>query len=230
MPPRSTQQSPAVVRRKSAPEHTADLLREQITAGELEPGTRIGVEKLSQSIGVSANTLREALQLLEHERLVNQELNRGIFVARITEAGIRDLYTMRRLLELGTLRDAQTVPPEALSAMRAAVALGDQAITEQDWSASSRATTDFHSALILIGRSERATVTMKQLMAELRLTISSVREAMQLRSQFQEDRRAILARVEQGHFEAAAGLLADYLDKGEHAMVDWHRQLSGNAS
>lgn len=230
MPPRNTSQSPAVLRRKSAPEHTADLLREQITAGELQPGARIGVEKLSQSIGVSANTLREALQLLEHERLVNQELNRGIFVARITEADIRDLYAMRRLLELGTVRTAQTVPPETLRALRAAITLGDDAIADRDWSASSRATTDFHSALISIGHSERATVTMKQLMAELRLTISSVREALQMRSEFQEDRRAILARVEQGHFAAAAELLAEYLDKGERAMIEWHRQLSDSAS
>lgn len=219
--------SPSAVRRKSAPEHTADLLREQITAGELQPGARISVEKLSRSMNVSANTFREALQLLEHERLVNQELNRGIFVAHITEADIRDLYSMRRLLELGTLRDATSIPAQALTEMRDAVADGERAIAERDWSASSRATTDFHSALISIGQSERAIETMKRLMAELRLTISSVHGANELRSQFLENRRTILAHLEDDDFEAAGTALAKYLDHGESSMVDWHHQHRG---
>jgi DNA-binding GntR family transcriptional regulator len=222
MPASRTIPERSAVRRKSAPEHTADLLREQITAGELEPGARIGVEKLSRSVGVSANTLREALQLLEHERLVNQELNRGIFVAQITEEDIRDLYVMRRLLELGTLRDATAIPAEALQGIREAVTLGDQAIADEDWSASSRATTDFHSALIAIGQSERAIETMKRLMAELRLTISSVHGATKLRKQFQEDRRTILGHLENVDFAEAGAVLAQYLDNGEDAMVAWH--------
>lgn len=226
MPPSSTPQPSARVRRKSAPEHTADLLREQITAGALQPGARIGVEKLSREMGVSANTFREALQLLEHERLVNQELNRGIFVARITEADIRDLYRMRRLLELGTLRDATEIPAEALAGMRAAVAAGEAAIAEEDWSASSRSTTDFHSALISIGQSERAIETMKMLMAELRLTISSIFGAIDMRTQFQEDRRAILGFLEDGDFDAAGDHLSRYLDNGETSMVQWHLQHS----
>jgi DNA-binding GntR family transcriptional regulator len=211
-----------VVERKSAPEAVADTLREQITAGELEPGAKIAVEKVARSLEVSANTLREALQLLEHERLVTQRLNRGIFVRQITPLDITDLYMMRRLLEIGTLRQIDAVPPEVLEHMRAAVELGYRSLADKDWSASSLATVNFHSAVVSMLGSERASLTMQRLMAELRLTLSIVHEQLELRSPFLDTRRRLLELFEAGEIKAAIPVLEKYLEDGEELMIKLH--------
>jgi DNA-binding GntR family transcriptional regulator len=211
------------IERKSAPEIVADAMREQITAGKLEPGAKIPVDKMAKSIGVSANTLREALQLLEHERLVTQRLNKGIFVRQITEADISDLYAMRRLLEIGTLRHVGRPDPQALLAMRAAVDLGVRSITDKDWSSSSLATVNFHAALVAMLGSERASVTMQRLMAELRLTLSMVHEHLDLRSPFLKTRQELFDLFDAGRFQDAIPILERYLAEGERSMIELYR-------
>jgi DNA-binding GntR family transcriptional regulator len=207
-----------VLKRQSAPELVADALRARITAGELEPGTKIVVELTAKDMGVSANTLREGLQLLEHERLVTQFLNRGIFVTQLTPEDVRDLYQMRRLLELGALRSVDQIPEETLAVMRDSITKGDRAIRNEDWAAASAATIEFHTAVVSMLGSERATETMRRLMAELSLTLASVHEKNELRAPFHNVRSEIVDLLAAGKTAAAVSLLASYLDDGEASM------------
>ena len=60
----------------------ADALRERIRAGELAPGARLDNQKsLAKSFGVTLMTLRQALEVLERERLIARRHGLGTFVA-----------------------------------------------------------------------------------------------------------------------------------------------------
>ena len=52
----------------------AGVLRSQISAGQLPPGTKLSEQKLSQALGVSRNTLREAFTVLAGESVVLRSL------------------------------------------------------------------------------------------------------------------------------------------------------------
>lgn len=65
-----------------------EQLRQLIFDGDLEPGTRLAEEDLSQRFGVSRTPLREALKLLSSEGLITIEPNRG---ATVTELSMREL-------------------------------------------------------------------------------------------------------------------------------------------
>lgn len=207
-------------RRKGTPGLVADLLRDRITTGQLRPGTRLPVDKVSQSIGVSANTVREALQLLERERLVTQHLNRGIFVSELDADDIADMYRMRRFLELGVLRAATDIPTPVLAAIKRAVDAGEQALDEEDWVAAGNSTTAFHSALVAIAGSERVTTTMQQLLAELRLLMSPLEDHTEIHRVFVTRHREIWESLSEGNFAKAEAELAEYLDAGERALTD----------
>ena len=56
--------------------------------GDLEPGSRLQEEELSQRFGVSRTPLREALKLLTAEGLITIEPNRG---ATVTELSVKEL-------------------------------------------------------------------------------------------------------------------------------------------
>jgi GntR family transcriptional regulator len=56
-------------------------LRRQIERGELRPGQAISERELSESLGVSRMTTRQALRALRDESLIYTERGRGTFVA-----------------------------------------------------------------------------------------------------------------------------------------------------
>lgn len=69
-------------------------LREEITTGELKPGQRVTERALAQHLGVSPTPVREALQRLEHERLIERDAVRSI---RVAEPSVARLYELSRI-------------------------------------------------------------------------------------------------------------------------------------
>jgi GntR family transcriptional regulator, carbon starvation induced regulator len=92
----------------------AERLREQITGGLLVPGTKLHLEDLKETFGVSLSPLREALSRLSGEGFVVMQGQRGYSVAPVSEANLREVTTLR--MEIETL------------ALKQAIALGDR-----DW-------------------------------------------------------------------------------------------------
>lgn len=74
-------------------------LKEMILTGELNPGEKIVQEKLAQAIGVSRTPLLKALQMLEHEMLVESVPRRGIYVKEMDDSEIIDAFDCREGLE-----------------------------------------------------------------------------------------------------------------------------------
>ena len=69
-------------------------LREEITTGELKPGQRVTERALAEHLGVSPTPVREALQRLEHERLIERDAVRSI---RIAEPSVARLHELSRI-------------------------------------------------------------------------------------------------------------------------------------
>ncbi len=82
---------------------TADViaasLRELINSGELASGERLVERDLAERFGISRIPLREAVQRLEHEGLVEIFRNRGAVVRQLDAADVDEIYGLRVLLE-----------------------------------------------------------------------------------------------------------------------------------
>lgn len=76
-----------------------DALRLEIIEGALLPGQRLRANDLTQRYGVSATPLREALQRLAAENLVEIDPRLGAAVAGISRTDLHDIYWLRELLE-----------------------------------------------------------------------------------------------------------------------------------
>ena len=66
-------------------------LREEIISGKLKPGERLTERHLATRLGVSPTPIREALQRLEHEHLIERTDTRRILVA---EPSVHRLYEL----------------------------------------------------------------------------------------------------------------------------------------
>lgn len=76
-----------------------ELLRERIHSGELAPGQRLALEELTQLLGMSATPIREALRLLQADRLVDYRPHHGVVVTRLPPEVTLEIYRIRSLLE-----------------------------------------------------------------------------------------------------------------------------------
>lgn len=74
-------------------------LKEQIMSGVLLPGTQLSPHDLAEQFGVSRTPVRDALNQLAQERLVEIEPRRGYFVSRITVRDVEDIFQFRLIIE-----------------------------------------------------------------------------------------------------------------------------------
>ncbi len=93
----------------------AHLIEEAIVSGELEPGSVLRQEQLSERFGVSRTPVREALRLVAALGLVSFEPNRGVRVRTLSHHDLREAFLVRAELEaLVTGAAALKLMPEAL--------------------------------------------------------------------------------------------------------------------
>ena len=85
--------------RVSAAEQVAELLTTQILEGVLGAGERLRESALATQLGISRNSVREGIRLLEQSRLVRYEMHRGAVVATPSVEELDDLYVTRKRLE-----------------------------------------------------------------------------------------------------------------------------------
>ncbi len=87
-----------------------ELLKDRIVKNELKPQEYLNEQVIARDLGVSKTPVREALQKLEHERLVVIIPNKGTFVANIGIDRIREIFEIREILECAAARLAASLP------------------------------------------------------------------------------------------------------------------------
>ena len=118
---------------------STDLIVQALTRAivdhRLQPGAKLVEQTLADHFGVSRTLVRQALFLLSQKRLVTMEPARGTFVASPSVDEARQVFEVRRMLELeltrAFVRQASAADIQALrehvTAEQAAVADGDVA-------------------------------------------------------------------------------------------------------
>ena len=91
------------VRRVTLTAQIEEILREDIIAGTFSPGQRLTTAELELRYLVSATPLREALQRLSTQKLVNIDPGLGATVAPISRAHLFDTYLVREMLEVAAV-------------------------------------------------------------------------------------------------------------------------------
>jgi len=87
------------INNKPLRERIADILRDLIIKGELKPGDAIVETELASKLGVSRAPLREALQTLNTEGLVEIIPYYKTIVRHLKQRDITELYSLRSTLE-----------------------------------------------------------------------------------------------------------------------------------
>ena len=104
MPPR---QPTETTRGKAAVSDVYSAMRASILEGEIAPGTRINIDAVARSLGVSQTPVREVLQRLEGDNLVVYNPGRGYSTTPLLDLPeLRSLFEFRLLVEPWAARAA----------------------------------------------------------------------------------------------------------------------------
>lgn len=196
----------------------AGQIRAQILEGHLEPGTWLREAPLSETLGISRNTLREAFRTLSNEHLIEQEANRGARVAIPSIETIVDLYRVRRIIEVQPLRESYA-GHSAGTDMQHAVSRALEARSTEDWQEVARADLDFHQAIVALSDSPRVIELYRRISGELRLAFWRVDGPAQFHFKYVDLNKQILERFLSGDTDGAASLLERYLLQSERTLL-----------
>ena len=80
-------------------DYIVSAIRSEILAGNMRPGEELTQEMIAEQLGVSRMPVREALQSLAQEGLIERLPNRHMQVAAMEEKQVRDTFRMAAAME-----------------------------------------------------------------------------------------------------------------------------------
>ena len=230
------------VKRTSAADEIFHILHERILSGELKEGDRLpSQDKLGKQLGVSRNTVREAIYKLTVMGLLKAMQGVGTvvcsttstpYMASLTEhlllqpATVREFLEARIYVERATVRLAAARTDTAeLEQMKEMLAAQRKAFENSDLQEFSRLDADFHLALAHASRNrvlERFLEVIRDMLNRFILEVSNLPEAVEKAISFHE---AILVQISAHDEDAAEDMIrrhmADVVKNIEnHVQVD----------
>jgi DNA-binding GntR family transcriptional regulator len=193
-------------------ERILDVLREAIITGELKPGQPLIEVDLASQLGVSRAPLREALQTLAREGLVETMPYRGSVVRVLTRTDIEELYSLRSVLESFAVRRliAQH-QPTTVSRLREIYERMLSTAQTGDLAGVNHIDREFHDALIELSQHSLLLMTWSSVS-------NRVRQVMALRNERNDDittiahnHLPIIEAIEQGDVALATSLIQKHV-------------------
>jgi GntR family transcriptional regulator, rspAB operon transcriptional repressor len=87
------------ISRERANDAVYSALRQAVLSSVLKPGQKLNISELSTQLGVSLTPVRNAIQLLAAEGLIEVHPRSGTFVATVNANDVRETFEIRRALE-----------------------------------------------------------------------------------------------------------------------------------
>jgi DNA-binding GntR family transcriptional regulator len=200
-------------------QRAAEFIRDAIRSGGLAPGQAVPEADTAASLGVSRNTVREAFRLLGGEGLLVHHVHRGVVVRRLDETDVRDIYAVRRTLELTALEGARHLPPTGTDRLRGAVRQAEEAARRGDWRTVSTFNLEFHQGLVALGGSTRLDDFFARVLTELRLAFATVADQPEFLLPYVEENRGLCDAIEASRWDDALAGLRAYLVRSELTVL-----------
>jgi DNA-binding GntR family transcriptional regulator len=162
----------AVAVAATRPAHVYDRLKDAIITGTLRPLERISENKVAADFGLSRTPVRQALQRLEAEGLIQVVPKRGSFVSRPTVEDILEIYQIRTPLEAVCARvAAERIEESQLTLLDRLVRVEQARGPGRAADRSLRAAAQFHAVIYGCSRNQR----MATLLVDLQNQVHRVR-------------------------------------------------------
>jgi DNA-binding GntR family transcriptional regulator len=210
-------------------------LVDAIADGTLAPGERLTQEQLADRLGVSRQPISHALQLLKRQGLVVEQGKRGLVVAPVDAAGIRDLYQVRAALEGLAARlaaervSANRAPESAIKDLRAAYAAGSALAADSTVHEWIEVDVGFHSAIYVLSGNPVISETVAELWPHFKRTMGVALASRERRKSVWEEHTMIFDQILAGNSTAAMSAGVLHIEKAGTSLYAELRKTTDTA-
>ncbi|MFB7893597.1 GntR family transcriptional regulator [Microbacterium sp. NPDC056044] len=147
-------------------------LRDSLFAGEFVAGEEIKDTQIATAYGIARPTARVAVQQLINEGMLVRPPGFSARVRTFDPAQVRDIYRVRRLIELDAVREIVSTKPPLAGVADALEGFAHLQGGEDDWSRIAAADVAFHTAVVDAAGSPRLQQFFGGITSEIRLLIA----------------------------------------------------------
>lgn len=200
------------------------IIENRIISGELKPGSKVNEKALADEFKISRGPIREALNALKQEGLIELIPNRGGFVNSLSLKGAMELYDVRAGLAhtAGRLL-ANCISDEQINELKNMHSLMARLISENDVKAFYRVNEKFHN-LLFLATGNTALIQMYQII-EHRLCLylqKEMRNSFVLKKSNQHHLE-IVEKISNGDSEGAAASFEHHILIGKQRIFEISR-------
>ncbi len=202
---------------------TTDLIVQSLTKAivehRLEPGSKLAEQKLADHFGVSRTLIRQALFRMSQNRLVRMEPSRGAFVASPSVEEAKQVFAVRRMLELEmAVQFTRAAAPQKIKTLKTHLAREAAAVTAHDAATRTELLGDFHVRIAeLLGNFVLAEL-LRELISRCAL-ITLMYQSTQDAECSTNEHNAIVAAMESKDEALVKQLMAHHLDDVERSLT-----------
>jgi DNA-binding GntR family transcriptional regulator len=196
-------------------------LRIAITSGQIAPETQMVETELSEQLGISRGTLREAMRQLQQEGLLVAQSRGRLFVRRLGPKEIGDVFVVRAALEAlaAQLLAEQTDRSAAVAELRALLGAMEQAVDNEDLEQRIEADLAFHRGLCRLTRNDSLLHTWEGLEGSIRMSIMFAGHERAVGNMDVARHDAIVDAIESGNPITAAAAVQEHMTWAAHNLV-----------
>jgi GntR family transcriptional regulator, rspAB operon transcriptional repressor len=195
-------------------------VRDKIINNELKPGSRIDYEELISELGVSRTPLRDAINRLQHDKLIEVKPRSGTFVSVPRPKDIEEIYDVRKPLEcLAVKLSAQHLSNETYKRLLDETDEVEAELKRGNVETFFQSDRNLHKLLIVNADNSRLLTIMNSLEVQIKwfgviMTINVDRPL-----QANEMHRKLIKAMHDGRVEEAIQIMGTHIDEVKHDIL-----------
>ncbi|WP_046468575.1 GntR family transcriptional regulator [Allosalinactinospora lopnorensis] len=193
-------------------ERVYEAMQELIISGNLAPGQHLVESELAETLGVSRQPVREALQLLNSDGWVDLRPGYGAFVHAPTEQEVDQLLAVRCVLEGESARlAAQSADADGVARLRELCDQGEAAVASDDIDGMVAANAELHRYVTQLSDNKVLLDFVTQVDRRVRWYYTPI--ARQRGEQAWQEHRQLVNAIEKGDSEAASRIMREHTER-----------------
>lgn len=179
-----------------------EIIKGKIISFEFKPGDVLRESGIATELGMGRTPVREALLMLEHDKLVECISNVGYVVRKLTRKQAEEYYALRAALEeFAAPLIIERITPEAMTGLRAVLAQSEECAGQNDIRGVARCNTEFHEILYRATDSEAFVEVISHLIDKIRWLLAIAISNEKGPGEAFEDHQRMLKAIEKKNVE-----------------------------
>ncbi len=199
-------------------------LKERILSKQFAPGERLNLSQLEEQMGISRTPLKDALNRLALEGLVDIQPRKGTFVVDLTPAEITESFDVRRVLEVYAVELAvQRITEPQLEHMHDLVKALRRLTDIEDWDGIYREYCsmdhDLHRLILEIAGNRRLKEVWEKNNVHVEMARTRYGELERERYRTQEEHEEILRAFERRDLATLQQVICHHIDRAKRSVL-----------